>query len=182
MLKKLNKRQQVYKPFEYFTKQNSENGKGNLWFALGFVDLSEEKGQDSERSLNIRFETYMREQNIDQKIENIPTINDHEISKEFKEVAIETSTGIRFDSEIINIQSAKHSDKDTSCNFYIQEEKTVPKAGVNAETDTVDMVQYQTPRHVKDFGTQEIDFRLTSSKEMDHKYRSIFSADKQDYR
>lgn len=155
-----------------------KNDKGRVWIGDCLVDLSEEKDEDSERSLNIKFETYMRDQNI----EHIPTVHDNEISKEFKEVAIETSTGQRFNSGIINIESVKRSDKDTSWNLILQEEKAVLKAGVNAETDTVDMVQYQTPRHVKDFGTQEIDFRLTSSKEMDHKYRSIFSADKQDFR
>lgn len=50
----------------------------------------------------------------DQNIEHIPTVHDNEISKEFKEVAIETSTGQRFNSGIINIESVKRSDKDTS--------------------------------------------------------------------
>jgi hypothetical protein len=116
----------------------------------------------------------------EQAMESISILKVLEASKEFKDVAIETSTRVNFHNDIINIQSVQHSDKDTSCIAFHEEE--LKNTGVNAETDTIDMVHYQTPRQTKDFGAQEIDFRLTDSKEMDHKYRSMFSTDKKENR
>ena len=70
----------------------------------------------------------------------------------------------------------EQSDKDISC--HIAEKGPLL---VNVETDTADLAGLLTPRtNNQDAKFQEIDFCLTSSKEIDHKYRSIFSQEKED--
>ena len=45
----------------------------------------------------------------------------------------------------------------------------------NAQTDTEDIVPIVTPKDHKECYVQEIDFQLTSSREMDKRFKSIFN-------